>query len=275
MGDDDLVRIGEASKRTSVSESTLRMWERRYGFPAPRREAGGHRRYSESEIAMIEAAKRARDRGLPTRRAIEQALTLSRPAERTVFAALRRERPELRPEQFSKRGLGSLSEAVEDEYLAHAPEAVIFASFQRRRFFQQSKPRWVEICRYARRCVAFSDFPELVERSGGPIEVPMPRSSPQRREWALVFDATEFAAALAGWELPAQHAGERRFEVLWSIEPDVVRAASLSATEATRVSSPALADDLVAEITASPVGRPDVRELTSLTNRMLAYLHRT
>ena len=32
-----------------VSPSTLRSWERRFGFPAPRRSTGGHRQYELAE----------------------------------------------------------------------------------------------------------------------------------------------------------------------------------------------------------------------------------
>ena len=38
--------IGDLAHRTGVPISTLRSWERRYGFPEPRRQRGGHRRYS-------------------------------------------------------------------------------------------------------------------------------------------------------------------------------------------------------------------------------------
>ena len=44
--------IGEMVKQTGIPEGTLRMWERRHGFPRPRRSESGHRRYSEQEIAV-------------------------------------------------------------------------------------------------------------------------------------------------------------------------------------------------------------------------------
>lgn len=36
-----------------ISTSTLRTWERRYGFPRPVRSAGGHRQYALSEIEAL------------------------------------------------------------------------------------------------------------------------------------------------------------------------------------------------------------------------------
>lgn len=38
-----------------VSPNTLRSWERRYGFPRPRRSPGGHRQYALSEIESLRA----------------------------------------------------------------------------------------------------------------------------------------------------------------------------------------------------------------------------
>jgi DNA-binding transcriptional MerR regulator len=36
-----------------ISPNTLRSWERRYGFPSPRRSAGGHRQYALNEIEWL------------------------------------------------------------------------------------------------------------------------------------------------------------------------------------------------------------------------------
>lgn len=38
-----------------VSPNTLRSWERRYGFPRPRRTAGGHRQYALTEVESLRA----------------------------------------------------------------------------------------------------------------------------------------------------------------------------------------------------------------------------
>ena len=38
---------------TGVPADTFRAWERRYGMPRPQRTAGGHRLYSERDIAII------------------------------------------------------------------------------------------------------------------------------------------------------------------------------------------------------------------------------
>jgi DNA-binding transcriptional MerR regulator len=56
MDNDGIYRTGEAAARAGVSEPALRMWERRYGLVPSARSAGGHRRYSESDVAVVRRA---------------------------------------------------------------------------------------------------------------------------------------------------------------------------------------------------------------------------
>jgi DNA-binding transcriptional MerR regulator len=51
-----VVRTNAAAVMLGVSPNTLRSWERRFGFPAPRRTAGGHRQY---ELTEVEALRQA------------------------------------------------------------------------------------------------------------------------------------------------------------------------------------------------------------------------
>ena len=50
------IRTHTAAALLQISPSTLRTWERRYGFPAPRRTAGGHRLYERAEIEALRDA---------------------------------------------------------------------------------------------------------------------------------------------------------------------------------------------------------------------------
>jgi len=45
--------IAAVSKLTGVSCHALRVWERRYGYPVPRRSASGHRRYGLDQVATL------------------------------------------------------------------------------------------------------------------------------------------------------------------------------------------------------------------------------
>ena len=50
------IRTSAAAELLGVSPSTLRTWERRLGFPHPRRTAGNHRQYELSEIEALREA---------------------------------------------------------------------------------------------------------------------------------------------------------------------------------------------------------------------------
>jgi DNA-binding transcriptional MerR regulator/methylmalonyl-CoA mutase cobalamin-binding subunit len=51
--------IRVASRLTGIPADTLRMWERRYGFPRPERTRGGSRTYSEQDIERLHLLSRA------------------------------------------------------------------------------------------------------------------------------------------------------------------------------------------------------------------------
>jgi hypothetical protein len=51
-----VIRTNAAAAMLGVSPNTLRSWERRFGFPEPRRTAGGHRQYDLAEIEALRAA---------------------------------------------------------------------------------------------------------------------------------------------------------------------------------------------------------------------------
>jgi MerR family transcriptional regulator, light-induced transcriptional regulator len=55
--------IRVVSNRTGIAADTLRMWERRYGFPRPARRAGGSRVYSEDDVARLHLLARAINAG--------------------------------------------------------------------------------------------------------------------------------------------------------------------------------------------------------------------
>jgi DNA-binding transcriptional MerR regulator len=48
-----MIRTNAAASMLGVSSNTLRSWERRYGFPHPRRSEGGHRQYELQEIEAL------------------------------------------------------------------------------------------------------------------------------------------------------------------------------------------------------------------------------
>lgn len=55
--------IAQVERETGLSEDILRAWERRYGFPAPSRNAEGERMYPPEQVRRLARIKRLMDRG--------------------------------------------------------------------------------------------------------------------------------------------------------------------------------------------------------------------
>lgn len=58
-------------KETNLKADVLRAWERRYGLPSPQRSAGGHRLYSDYDVAVIKWLRARQGEGLSISRAVE------------------------------------------------------------------------------------------------------------------------------------------------------------------------------------------------------------
>ncbi len=265
----------QLATRTGVPAGTLRMWESRYGFPAPARLPGGHRRYSERDVAAVADVVRLRGQGLSLTAAIERTRRQERSLVNSVFAGLRQRRPDVAPSILSKRIVLQLTRAIEDQYCAHAAHGTLIASFQRERFYRRAERRWIELTRTASAAVVLGDFSEISEPAGAPTEVPIGLTHPLAREWMLIVDAPDAQACLAAWEQPSQIEladAERRFEVLWSFEPGVVRTAAELASDLLWRLAPEVADRLPESGEEAVVNGGERQFATAVSQRMIAYL---
>jgi DICT domain-containing protein len=275
---DDGVSIREVARETGVTEGTLRMWETRYGFPEPERLPSGHRRYSNDHIVQVRQVAHDRQAGLSMKAAIDRARDLASEPEVSIFAGLRRRRPDLQPYVLPKRTLVGLSHAIEDECVARAERPVLFASFQRERFWRQAEARWRDLALTAHSTIVFADFARAAVPDGdrAPVELPIDRGDPFGREWSLVCDAPDYSAFLAAWERPGQDAvadPARRFETVWSVEPALVREASRIAAGFVERTEPGVLRRFLGRLrdTPPPSGE-ELRLVGALTNRMVAYV---
>jgi DICT domain-containing protein len=266
--------ISAVAARTGLSVPVLRAWERRYGFPSPDRLEGGHRRYDEGEVARILAVVRERRAG----RSLEAAIEVARrgvPAAwageaghgaGTIHAGLRQRRPDLEVHVLSRRGMLAVSHAIEDECLASADRATVTGAFQRVDAYDRAQARWRELGRTAASTLVFADFARSRTR-GGIHEVAIDRSSPLAREWAVVCDGPRAAAVLAGWER-----SDGRFEALWTVEPEVVRLATILGRQLAEEHAPRV------RVAPAPVSPTDpaaaLPRAVAVTNRAIAYLDR-
>lgn len=271
---DESLSIAQLAERTGVKEGTLRMWEQRHSFPVPRRLEGGHRRYSESDVELVQGVLQEREAGVSMGAAVQRVLTAhARPAD-SIFAGVRRRRPGLEPRLIGKRALVAIAHAIEDECLARGEHPLLVASFQRERFYRQAEARWRTLAASAAVSVVFADFPAVREPREGPAELPIDRADPLSREWTIVCRGREFGVALSAWERPAnrRERGERLFETLWSVEHDFVEEAALIAADLAAKSSPTIAGRITESLQSSPTRAGSIDGLVALTNRMLAYV---
>jgi DNA-binding transcriptional MerR regulator len=266
----------QLAERTGLSAGTLRVWESRHGFPAPSRLPGGHRRYSAQDVEQVREVLRLRDGGLSLSAAIERARARERAAAGSVFAGLRRRRPDVAPIILPKPAVLALTRAIEDEYCALAANGVLLGCFQRERFYRHAQRRWRELARTATLAVALADFRRRADPVHGPAEVPIDRHHPVSREWAVLISAEGITACLAAWEQPTDEVvadAQRRFEVLWSFDPAVVSDAVAVAAELLLGLDPVMAGRLEAardQAGADPDGA--LRYGGALAQRMIGYL---
>jgi MerR family transcriptional regulator, light-induced transcriptional regulator len=268
-----LIGIGELSRLTGASEATLRSWERRHGLLRPERLPGGHRRYLARDAELVRHVLAERAVGAPMPIAIARARERVDQPATSIYAALRRRRPDLQPQTLTAPVMLALSRAIEDESLSRAERPILFGSFQRERFYRASAARWRQLAAGAAFAAVFADFAAPAEPRDGPAEVPVGRDHPLSREWAVVCDGHGHDACLFGWEPPGSERGRRRFEAVWSVEPDVVRdAAQICAQVAS--AHVAVPDDIAARLRSPAAALADeqLRLATAITARALAYV---
>jgi DNA-binding transcriptional MerR regulator/methylmalonyl-CoA mutase cobalamin-binding subunit len=56
--------ISDLEKELGIGKDTLRVWERRYGFPKPTRDAAGKRRYPPDQVDRLRLMRRLLDQGM-------------------------------------------------------------------------------------------------------------------------------------------------------------------------------------------------------------------
>lgn len=273
---DSELTTAQLAQRTGLSAGTLRMWESRHGFPEPSRLPGGHRRYSAGDAERIRDVVRLRDQGLSLSAAIGRVRARRRAPAGSVFAGLRRRRPDVAPTVLPKPAVLALSRAIEDEYCARAADGVLVGCFQREPFYRHAERRWRELARTARLAVALADFPRRADPAHGPVEVPIDRGHALSREWAVLISSHAMTACLAAWEQPCEEElgdGRRRFEVLWSFDPAVVSEAVTVAAELVSGLDAGIAARLdAARDQGGPGPEPALRAGGALAQRMIGYL---
>lgn len=269
--------IGAVAARTGISAPALRAWEARFGFPRPQRLAGGHRRYDERDVERILRVSAERTSGRSLEAAIGSVTDRSGGPDLSIYAGLRRRRPDLPVNNLSRRAMLAVSRAIEDECGAQGERALLFGAFQDQAAYRRATARWDELSRTSASAIVFADFPTSQRLERGADQVSLAPTSPLRREWAVICAGERFAACLTGWQRPSSTNGtpqSRRFEAVWSVEPEVVYVAARIALQLARTHAPNLYTETPppALTFMDPVSL--ARTATVVTNRIVAHLDR-
>jgi DNA-binding transcriptional MerR regulator/methylmalonyl-CoA mutase cobalamin-binding subunit len=93
------VGIAAVERDTGINKETLRVWERRYGFPSPARDQAGERLYPPEQVQRLRLVKRLLDAGHRPGRVVaasmEELSTLLQPAAAAPMADATLEAPEI------------------------------------------------------------------------------------------------------------------------------------------------------------------------------------
>lgn len=271
---DGVLTIGQLAARTGLTPEVLRMWETRHGFPVPVRLPSGHRRYTDADVDDVLRVLRLREGGVHLDQAIRRVRSSDEAAEASVYAVLRHRYADLPSYTLTKQTLLALSWAIEDESLAQARRPLLIGAFQSGRYFSPSQKRWRELSRSARSAYVLAELDDP-DDSATPRRVGLPADAPLLREWIVLVDDPGLTAALVAWEIPGQDDladRDRLFEAVWSLEPEVVRTASLAALAIAADAGSLAAIPDRSRLASEPLPAPTSQRIaTELFNRMVAY----
>lgn len=198
------------------------------------------------------------------------------PVRRSLFAALRREFPDLAVTEASKGALVAASHLVE-ELLADAPgPSVLVSGFQRGGHWAVERDRYLALPG-TRSVVLFAGEP-VPEDAWDVTHLPirLAASEPLAQEWFVLALGPGIAVVLCGLDGEDPHAGpppleegDRLFEAIWSFDPAIVARAAEVVVEALEESAPEHAP-AAREALAGVRPPADPREVAAVADRVIS-----
>jgi signal transduction histidine kinase/CheY-like chemotaxis protein len=152
----------------------------------------------------------------------------------SLYHALRRARPDVRPTLASKATLVATSHLVEDLVARASSRHVLMSGFQHGRHWAAERQRYLELAGGSEVIAVFAGQEPPPEWGVDHVGVRLRAGDPLTQEWFVLALGPEVAVTLCGLDgvdgpsLPGTHEADRLFEVIWSFDRDVAqRAASL------------------------------------------------
>lgn len=147
--------------------------------------------------------------------------------------------PHLHPQLYFKSSLVALSHAMEDQVLYGRGQPLVFANFQRERYYRQEARRYERISQIARQVYVLAAPETDFLRQTVPYQtVPLDPEDPLAQEWHLIIVDDAYATCLVcrerfhkpsddGWFGQGLDPA-RQFEGIWSFEQETVIQAALA-----------------------------------------------
>jgi signal transduction histidine kinase len=167
------------------------------------------------------------------------------------------------PRVLSKATLTELSHVLENAVIAHDLNGAVFTGFQRSSNWLKALARYDRLVEPRARSVAVFAAGNLDSMGADAIvKVELGEDSPLTEEWFLIVLTDEFSAALIGAEVDTDPGGgvrdlddrelDRRFDTVWSFDPDVVATITDFVHDEVAEVDPAAAEQIRAAVTTFP-----------------------
>ncbi|MBW4464505.1 MAG: GAF domain-containing protein [Pegethrix bostrychoides GSE-TBD4-15B] len=205
----------------------------------------------------------------------------------SVLGELLQRSTQLRPQLYFKSSLTALSHAMEDQVLASDAQPLIIASFQKERFYRQEAHRYERIAAITPHVYVLAAPETSFTNASRDYEtIAFDPTDQLSREWHLVVIGPKYSTCLicqerqnlpaAGAETPHLLAMDqtRRFEGIWTFDPEVSRQAAEILLDRIGIYRPEIAAKL-AEAKAQFVGQmPATRDVDPdpFAQRLVTYL---
>ena len=268
--------IADVARETGLTAASLRAWEQRYGFPRPKRDAAGQRRYEQADVHAVRRVITERASGTTLTASIARVQAQEAPRRSgSFFARLLDDARASVPVSVTRSTMVAVSHAVEDECASRTEPGLLIGAFQHPRFYDKSADRWRDLAQGSRLTLVFADFEHVVDAGDEPAQIPLVARSPLEREWAIVHLAAEkTSVAFVGRERVGSRAGaQRTFELAWSFDIGLIRELVEAAADNAELTAPGVARALRAEM-AMLAGSATVDPgfASALTARVIGYL---
>lgn len=174
---------------------------------------------------------------------------------------------------LTKATLVHLSHILEDIVLRNDLPAFLFTGFQESSHWRSETERYRELAGRLRQVTIFAGQPLPDDSVANVLQITLDDDDPFRQEWFLAVLSAEFSAVLCGLDNlePAINESLRRFDTIWSFEPEVVNIALDVVEQQLAHYYPQRSEALRAVRNEFPLRQPDPKLLIEFTTELILF----